>query len=89
MCLLVQMTMCYVDNHDEEFIKPAKCPHHNLKEVEVFGYGGRPNEDQLIIYFIENAVSLEKIIVNPYGLARGHAIQHLKNNVPSTVAIIF
>ncbi|KAF3452280.1 hypothetical protein FNV43_RR02713 [Rhamnella rubrinervis] len=61
-----RMTMWYDDeDDDEEFIKPAKCTHNNLKEVEIFGYGDRPNYDELIIYFIENGVLLEKITVNP------------------------
>ncbi|KAF3455186.1 hypothetical protein FNV43_RR05634 [Rhamnella rubrinervis] len=64
--LMLMITKWYSDEEPEKFIKPAKCLHDNLKELEVFGYGGRPNEDELIVYFVENAVSLEKIIVNPF-----------------------
>lgn len=45
-------------------MKPARCPSlHYLKELEVVGYSG--TEIELVVYFIENAVSLQKIVVNP------------------------
>ncbi|KAF3455189.1 hypothetical protein FNV43_RR05637 [Rhamnella rubrinervis] len=109
--LALKITEWDEDEEEQEFfIKPAKCSHHSLKELEVFGYGGRPNEDELIIYFIENAVSLQKIIVNPClfmefphirvskhkkdmmeeeeEMARAHAMEHLKQKVPSTIDFI-
>lgn len=94
-----------LEEEEEGFIKPAKWSHGQLKELEVFGYGGRPNQDELIIYLIENAVSLGNVTVTPCvfkelthrsarhiehpieksDAARCHAIQHLKEKVPSTI----
>lgn len=45
--------------------KPAKCPHHNLKVVEVVGYRGRTNAVEHVMYLIENAVGLERIVIDP------------------------
>lgn len=47
-------------------VKPTKCPHKNLKEVEVFGYIGRTSDIELITYIIENASSLEKIVIKSF-----------------------
>ncbi|KAG8380809.1 hypothetical protein BUALT_Bualt06G0055100 [Buddleja alternifolia] len=43
----------------------SKCAHEFLKLVEIFGYYGRTSEAELVMYFIENAVALEKIIIDP------------------------
>lgn len=49
-----------------EICNPENCsPHVCLKEVEITGYSGLTNEDELIIYLIKTAASMEKIIVNP------------------------
>ncbi|KAH7541989.1 hypothetical protein FEM48_Zijuj02G0025800 [Ziziphus jujuba var. spinosa] len=55
----------YYDNETCEYIiEPANWP--PLKEVEILGYSGRSrNEDQLIIYFAQNLVALQRIIVHP------------------------
>ncbi|XP_048325112.2 putative FBD-associated F-box protein At5g56700 isoform X1 [Ziziphus jujuba] len=46
--------------------KPENCPRHLcLEEVEITGYSSLPINDELILYLIEHAVSLDKIIVNP------------------------
>ncbi|XP_015873365.1 F-box/LRR-repeat protein At3g26922 isoform X2 [Ziziphus jujuba] len=52
----------FLDEMCEFIIEPANWP---LEEVEILGYSGTPNEDQLIIYFAENLVALQKIIVHP------------------------
>ncbi|KAH7541857.1 hypothetical protein FEM48_Zijuj02G0011900 [Ziziphus jujuba var. spinosa] len=81
--------------------KPAKKPHHYcLKEVEVTGYSGFPSDDELILYLIESAVSLEKIIVNTCeseewpvqstmfeGQGRD-ALRHMKEKIPTTIEFI-
>lgn len=44
--------------------KPAKRPRNvSLKEVEILGYSAQ--KDEISTYLIENAISLEKIIVSP------------------------
>ncbi|KAF5741517.1 F-box/FBD/LRR-repeat protein [Tripterygium wilfordii] len=45
--------------------KAPKCPHQCLKVVELVGFVGRTMEIEMITYFIENAVMLEEIIVDP------------------------
>lgn len=44
-----------------------KCPLNlkYFKEVEVSGYYGRTCEVELIVYLLENADALEKIIIDP------------------------
>ncbi|VFQ98401.1 unnamed protein product [Cuscuta campestris] len=45
--------------------KVISRPLHNLKLVRLLGYYGRTSELELVRYFLENAVALEKIIVDP------------------------
>ncbi|KAL3523991.1 hypothetical protein ACH5RR_016825 [Cinchona calisaya] len=45
--------------------RAAKCPHQYLKLVEIVGYYGRTSDDELAMYFIENAVALQKIVIDP------------------------
>lgn len=37
-----------------------------LKAIELEGYYGRTSDAELLMYFLENAVALEKIIVHPH-----------------------
>ncbi|KAK6135841.1 hypothetical protein DH2020_030407 [Rehmannia glutinosa] len=46
-------------------LKAAKCSHQFLKLVEIVGYYGRTSDAELVLYFIENAVALQKIIIDP------------------------
>ncbi|CAK9141082.1 unnamed protein product [Ilex paraguariensis] len=45
--------------------KSEKCPFPHLKMVEFVGFCGHPADFELPMYFIGNAVTLEKIIINP------------------------
>ncbi|KAK3446230.1 hypothetical protein EUGRSUZ_A01965 [Eucalyptus grandis] len=40
-------------------------PHQHLKEVEFHNYYGQPCELELVNYLIDNAIALEKLVVNP------------------------
>jgi hypothetical protein len=46
-------------------IKVVNCPHYYLKAVEIGGYYGGSNAFELAMCFIENAMKLEKIIIDP------------------------
>ncbi|CAL9031154.1 unnamed protein product [Prunus brigantina] len=45
--------------------KAAKCPHHYLKVVEVLKYRGRRNIVEHVMFLIENAFALEKLVIDP------------------------
>ncbi|KAH7541901.1 hypothetical protein FEM48_Zijuj02G0016400 [Ziziphus jujuba var. spinosa] len=61
--LLLQMLLeKYFDERCGFVKQPTNCP---VKEVEILGYSGRKNLDQLIIYFSDNLVALQKIVVHP------------------------
>ncbi|KAA8534056.1 hypothetical protein F0562_031573 [Nyssa sinensis] len=45
--------------------KAAGCPHQYLKLVEMVGYYGRISDVELAMYFIENAIALQKIVIDP------------------------
>ncbi|KAH7541904.1 hypothetical protein FEM48_Zijuj02G0016700 [Ziziphus jujuba var. spinosa] len=65
-CLQRLELMMLLEKYFDErcgFVKqPTNCP---VKEVEILGYSGHKNLDQLIIYFADNLVALQKIIVHP------------------------
>ncbi|XP_015873992.3 putative F-box protein At1g49610 [Ziziphus jujuba] len=65
-CLQRLELMMLLEKYFDEkcgFVKqPTNCP---VKEVEILGYSGRKNLDQLIIYFADNLVALQKIVVHP------------------------
>uniref|UniRef100_M1CJV3 Ubiquitin-protein ligase n=3 Tax=Solanum tuberosum TaxID=4113 RepID=M1CJV3_SOLTU len=48
--------------------KVASCPLHHLKVLKLYGYYGRTSELELVRYFLENAIVLEKILVDPLPL---------------------
>lgn len=43
----------------------SKLVHFQLTEIEVHGFNGAPNEVEIIIYLLNNVVSLERMILNP------------------------
>ncbi|XVF10632.1 hypothetical protein REPUB_Repub07fG0199400 [Reevesia pubescens] len=45
--------------------KARKSPHHNLKVVEMTGFVGQTIDTEFCMYLIENAIMLEKIIIDP------------------------
>ncbi|XP_038711468.1 uncharacterized protein LOC120005740 [Tripterygium wilfordii] len=45
--------------------KIPKCLHHCLKEVELAGFVGQAIDMEFAIYLFENAIALEKIIIDP------------------------
>ncbi|PQQ14903.1 hypothetical protein Pyn_39601 [Prunus yedoensis var. nudiflora] len=81
----------------------AKCPHPYLKVVEIVGYCGRACAAKHVMYLMKNVVSLEKIVIDPVlnhstnkrveevkeeVFANYHAMQHIKNKVPSTIEFV-
>ncbi|KAL3504366.1 hypothetical protein ACH5RR_034207 [Cinchona calisaya] len=83
---------------DEE---SSKISLGHLKTIEFLGYYGRTSELELVNYFLENVVALERIIVDPrnqemnYGhkmidreeVARSFAKQQLEGLIPSHVKL--
>ena len=53
-------------NFPKKARKVKKYPNEHLKEVEIVGFAGRAIDIQLVVYLLESAINLEKIIVNPY-----------------------
>jgi hypothetical protein len=45
--------------------KSPKCLLHCLKLVELVGFVGQPIDVEYVGYLVENAVELEKIIIDP------------------------
>nr|XP_043610226.1 FBD-associated F-box protein At5g22730-like [Erigeron canadensis] len=43
----------------------AKHSHQHLEVVEIVGYYGRISDVELAVYFFENAVALQKIVIDP------------------------
>lgn len=43
----------------------ASHPHKNLKTLEILGYYGRVSDFELVLYAIENAAGLKKILIDP------------------------
>lgn len=43
-------------------MKPRTCPHKLLKEVEFVGFDGNILDTELVMYIVENAPNLEKMV---------------------------
>lgn len=75
-------------------------PHQFLKVVEFNNYYGRPCDLELVNYFIDNAIALEKLVVNPCeeeyitdGVKkvkepRERALQQLMGKLPSRIELV-
>ncbi|KAM7501487.1 hypothetical protein LguiB_000391 [Lonicera macranthoides] len=93
--------------HEREVKKVSETnakKHQHLEEVEMTGYYGRKCELELVKYFVENAVSLKKIIIRPEGqpnflyrdakqferenAGRVHAKMHLEGKIPKPIELI-
>ncbi|KAJ9545690.1 hypothetical protein OSB04_025397 [Centaurea solstitialis] len=48
----------------------ADHPHYYLKELVFVGYFGRVSDLELVVYFIDNAAGLRKIVIDPRGSRR-------------------
>nr|KAJ0187855.1 hypothetical protein LSAT_V11C900481840 [Lactuca sativa] len=48
----------------------ATRPHEHLKLLEIHGYYGRGSDLELVAYFIDNAVALKEILIDPRCQAR-------------------
>lgn len=66
---------------NREKIKGAKCNLKLLKVIELRGYCGRTSDVELLMYFVENAAALEKIVIDP----RSQLPAHLKYKLHSHV----
>ncbi|KAG5560111.1 hypothetical protein RHGRI_003411 [Rhododendron griersonianum] len=64
--LVWQMRWINPDIAEREIMKAVKCPCPHLEEVELAGYYGRITDLELVRYFVENAVSLKKIVIHPH-----------------------
>ncbi|XP_045803553.1 putative F-box/LRR-repeat protein At5g54820 [Trifolium pratense] len=55
-------------NIDEELTAywPPRCLHKHLKEITITGIRGHSSEIAIAIYLLRNAISLEKMIVDPH-----------------------
>ncbi|XVF08789.1 hypothetical protein REPUB_Repub07fG0033200 [Reevesia pubescens] len=83
-------------------VETVKCPHQHLKVVELAGYYGRTTDLEFALYFIQNAVTLERMIISPRVAgceseedeikqeedAKHRAEQQLKGKVPLTVDLV-
>ncbi|KAH7857906.1 hypothetical protein Vadar_017793 [Vaccinium darrowii] len=50
---------------NREVMRRAKPPHRFLKEVKLGGYFGRKSDLELALFFFQNAVALEKMVIDP------------------------
>ncbi|KAL3514077.1 hypothetical protein ACH5RR_026794 [Cinchona calisaya] len=50
---------------DRENEKGAKCTLKHLREIKLVGYCCRTSDVELLMYFIDSAVTLEKIVIDP------------------------
>ncbi|XP_033510382.1 F-box/LRR-repeat protein At3g26922-like [Nicotiana tomentosiformis] len=85
---------------ERECRKAVRCPLHHLKVLRLSGYYGRTSEVELVRYFLENAMLLEKIIVDPCSqnvhrhrvapdeIARNFAKLQLEGEVPPHIQLL-
>ncbi|XP_061999254.1 probable disease resistance protein At5g66900 [Rosa rugosa] len=72
--LVLKLCFYPAEDRDTEYLdkrmpmkleKAPKWPHHCLKVVEIIGYRGRPHIVEYVMDLVENAVALEKIVIDP------------------------
>ncbi|OMP11964.1 hypothetical protein CCACVL1_00194 [Corchorus capsularis] len=63
--LALKLMMCVESSTRREVRKPNKRLHQSLRVVEVTGFVGQTADTELCIYLIENAIMLDKIIIDP------------------------
>ncbi|XP_048134926.1 uncharacterized protein LOC115729634 [Rhodamnia argentea] len=83
-----------------ELKRVVRPPHRHLKEVEFYNYYGQPCDHELVNYLVENAIALEKLVVNPCDKEyspgrmkrlkepRERALQQLKGKLPSRIELV-
>jgi hypothetical protein len=59
-------------------IKAVKCPHYHLKVVKIGGYYCGSSDFELAMYLIDNATTLEKIIIDPRYQSKWHSISRIE-----------
>lgn len=100
----LNLLWCGPKRSKRECRKVVNCPLHHLKEVRLYGYYGRTSELELVMYFLENAIVLEKIIIDPkpynfhikwepkeskrVRIAREYAKLQLESEVPSHIELV-
>ncbi|GMY39203.1 F-box protein At4g09920-like [Fagus crenata] len=58
-------------------------PNEHLKEVEIVGFVGRAIDIELVVYLLESAIKLEKIVINPcspYVVGTPWETEEIENN---------
>lgn len=65
MYYVLQIKWRTIPRFEKQLQKLKKCPHQCLKVVKLCGFVGYANEIELAMYLIENAMELEKIIIEP------------------------
>ncbi|KAL3834830.1 hypothetical protein ACJIZ3_009566 [Penstemon smallii] len=62
---VLQLIWMSLSKRRRKIREAAKYTHRFLKLVEIVGYYGRTSDAEIAMYFFENAVALEKIIIDP------------------------
>ncbi|KAL6295955.1 hypothetical protein ACE6H2_004097 [Prunus campanulata] len=88
--LVLELTGVVRPEHGIGIKEAANCSHNSLRVVKVRDYRGRPGDLKLIMYLIENAVKLEKIVMHPSHEGRpvDLAMRQLKRQIPEHVNFV-
>ncbi|CAL8996026.1 unnamed protein product [Prunus brigantina] len=81
-----------------EIKEASNCSHHSLRVVELRDYRGRTSDFKLVIYLVENALELEKIVIGalkyPHLVMKreqrevDHATQQLQEKLPKRIQFV-
>lgn len=69
---VLQLAWATPSKRNREKVKGAKCALIFLEVIELHGYCGRTSDVELLMYFVENAAALEKIVIDPRCQSSGH-----------------